>query len=167
MNVQFDKLTQIASEQHGSGPELHGLTYGHISLGLVLNHVASTSAKPPIKNDWYLLFQPMFDEYFKPPSIVSTSISTATLPPRDTAGAPSSTSIDNDAPSLSTSPNNETTSPPINSTNVEIPQNKEVVVFDSINPFSPPDTSLAESSFRIVDTSNMYTFQQPHVNTKR
>ncbi|GJR72965.1 hypothetical protein Tco_0085330 [Tanacetum coccineum] len=26
MNVQFDELTQMASEQHGSGPNLHGLT---------------------------------------------------------------------------------------------------------------------------------------------
>ncbi|GJS50211.1 retrovirus-related pol polyprotein from transposon TNT 1-94 [Tanacetum coccineum] len=35
MNEQFDKLTQMASKQHGSGPELQGLTSGHISLGLV------------------------------------------------------------------------------------------------------------------------------------
>ncbi|GJT83807.1 retrovirus-related pol polyprotein from transposon TNT 1-94 [Tanacetum coccineum] len=51
MNVQFDKLTQMASEQHGSGPDLHGLTSGYISSGLVLNQAASTSTKPPIKND--------------------------------------------------------------------------------------------------------------------
>ncbi|GKF38151.1 retrovirus-related pol polyprotein from transposon TNT 1-94 [Tanacetum coccineum] len=51
MNVQFDELIQMASEQLGSGPDLHGLTSGHISLGLVLNQVASTSAKPPTKND--------------------------------------------------------------------------------------------------------------------
>ncbi|GJV92050.1 integrase, catalytic region, zinc finger, CCHC-type containing protein [Tanacetum coccineum] len=31
VNVQFDELTQMASEQHGSGPELQGLTSGHIS----------------------------------------------------------------------------------------------------------------------------------------
>ncbi|GJZ93908.1 retrovirus-related pol polyprotein from transposon TNT 1-94 [Tanacetum coccineum] len=30
VNVQFDELTQMASEQHGSGPELQGLTSGHI-----------------------------------------------------------------------------------------------------------------------------------------
>ncbi|GJS30563.1 retrovirus-related pol polyprotein from transposon TNT 1-94 [Tanacetum coccineum] len=51
MNVQFDELTQMASEKHGSGPELHGLTFGHISLGLVLNQATSVSAKPPTKND--------------------------------------------------------------------------------------------------------------------
>ncbi|GJT22534.1 integrase, catalytic region, zinc finger, CCHC-type containing protein [Tanacetum coccineum] len=106
-NVQFDELTQMASEQHGSGPDLQGLTSRHISSGLVLNQVASTSAKPPTKNDWDLLFQPMFDEYFKSPSAVSTSISAATLPPPDTAEASSSTSIDKDAPSLTKAkPNN-------------------------------------------------------------
>ncbi|GKC01399.1 hypothetical protein Tco_0987535, partial [Tanacetum coccineum] len=99
MNVQFDELTQMASEQHGSGPDLQGLTSGQISLGLVLNQASSSSAKPPIKNDWDLLFQPMFDEYFKNPSVVSTPISAATLLPPDTARASSSssTSIDKDA----------------------------------------------------------------------
>ncbi|GJW69157.1 retrovirus-related pol polyprotein from transposon TNT 1-94 [Tanacetum coccineum] len=156
MNVQFDELTQMASKQHGLGPDLHGLTSGQISSRLVLNQVTSTSAKPPIKNDWDLLFQPTFDEYFKNPSAVSNPISAATLPPPDTTGASSSTSIDKDAPSLSTSPNNKTSSLPINSINVET--NEEVAMFDSdtfTNPFAPPETSSAESSSKIVDTSNM------------
>nr|GEV03912.1 retrovirus-related Pol polyprotein from transposon TNT 1-94 [Tanacetum cinerariifolium] len=51
MNVKFDERTHMASEQHGSGPDLKGLTYGHISSGLVLNQAASISAKPPTKND--------------------------------------------------------------------------------------------------------------------
>nr|GEW35700.1 integrase, catalytic region, zinc finger, CCHC-type, peptidase aspartic, catalytic [Tanacetum cinerariifolium] len=59
INVQFDELTQMASEQHGSGPNLHGLTSGHISSGIVLYQNALTSAKPPIKNEWDLLYQPM------------------------------------------------------------------------------------------------------------
>ncbi|GKD55906.1 retrovirus-related pol polyprotein from transposon TNT 1-94 [Tanacetum coccineum] len=142
MNVQFDELTQMASEQHGPGPERQGLTSGHISSGLVLNQAASTSSKPPIKNDWDVLFQPMFDEDFKPPN----------------------------APSLSISPNNETTSLLINFTNVEEPHNEEYVEFDSdtfTNPFAPPVNSSAESSSRIVNTSNMHTFQQPQINTKR
>ncbi|GJZ60212.1 retrovirus-related pol polyprotein from transposon TNT 1-94 [Tanacetum coccineum] len=62
------------------GPDLQGLTSGHISLGLVLNQAASTSAKPPTKNDWDLLFQPMFDEYLKNPSAASNPISVETLP---------------------------------------------------------------------------------------
>ncbi|GKC19640.1 retrovirus-related pol polyprotein from transposon TNT 1-94 [Tanacetum coccineum] len=80
----------------------------------------------------------------------------------------SSTSIDKDAPSPSTSLNIETASSPINSTNVE--PNEEIVEFDSdtfTNPFTYLDTSSAESSSRIIDTSNMHTFQQPPIYTKR
>ncbi|GJV47911.1 hypothetical protein Tco_1438123 [Tanacetum coccineum] len=130
----------------------------------------STSAKPPTKNNWDLLFQPMFKEYFKSTSSVSTPISVATLLPSDTARASSSSStyIDKNAPSPSNSPNIKATNSPINSTNVS--PNKEVAVFDSdtfTNPFAPPNTSSAESSSRIVDTSNMYTFQQHPIYTKR
>ncbi|GJV15123.1 retrovirus-related pol polyprotein from transposon TNT 1-94 [Tanacetum coccineum] len=154
-----------------------GILIGYLpskkALGLVLNQVTSTSAKPPTKNDWDLLFQPMFDEYFKNPSVASNPISAATLPPPDTAGASSSsssssTSIDKDAPSPSTSPNNEATNSALNSTNVDT--NDEVAEFDSdtfTNPFAPSDTSSAESSLRIIDTSNTHTFQQPPIYTKR
>ncbi|GJU75394.1 hypothetical protein Tco_1272464 [Tanacetum coccineum] len=122
------------------------------------NLVASTLAKPPTKNDWDLLFQLMFDEYFKNLSAASNPIRAVTLPPLDTTGASSSsfTSIDKDAPSPSTSPNIEATNSPINSTNVEL--NEEVAEFNSdtfTNPFAPPKTISAESSSRIVDTLNM------------
>ncbi|GKC91737.1 hypothetical protein Tco_1152386 [Tanacetum coccineum] len=125
------------------------------------NQASSTSSKPPIKNDWDFMFQPMFNEYFKPPSGMSITISTTTLPLPDIVRASSSTSIDQDAPSQTSH---------INSTNVEKPNNKEDVVFDSdtfTNPFTPPKTSSAKSLSRIVDTSNIYTFQQPQINTRR
>ncbi|GJX78303.1 hypothetical protein Tco_0325114 [Tanacetum coccineum] len=112
----------------------------------------------------------MFDEYFKPPRVVSTTISAATLPTPDTAGASSSTAIYQHASSPSTSPNNESSASPINSTNVEEPNKEEEVEFDSdtfTNPFAPPNTNSTKSSLRIVDTPNMHTFQQPHVNTER
>ncbi|GJW94099.1 retrovirus-related pol polyprotein from transposon TNT 1-94 [Tanacetum coccineum] len=105
MNIQFDELTQMDFEQH---------------------------AKPPTKNDWDLLFQPMFDEYFKTPSDVSTPTSATTIPLPDTAKASSSSIfVDKDAPSSSTSPKIEATNSPINSTNVEEPHNEEVAEFDS------------------------------------
>ncbi|GJT30215.1 hypothetical protein Tco_0910490 [Tanacetum coccineum] len=112
----------------------------------------------------------MFDEYFKPPSVVSTTISTITLPPPDTAEVCSSITIVQDAPYPSTSPNNKSTYPLINSTNVEEPNNEEEAEFDSdtfTNQFAPLVTSLAESSSRIVDTLNIHIFQQPQINTKR
>nr|GEV56662.1 integrase, catalytic region, zinc finger, CCHC-type, peptidase aspartic, catalytic [Tanacetum cinerariifolium] len=170
INIHVDELTQMASEQHGLGLDLQGLTSGYISSILMLNQATSISANTPTKNDWDVLFQPIFDEYFKPLSVVSTPIFVGTLLPPGTSGAPSSTYIDKDAPYLSISPNNETTSPPINSTNVEEPHNEEDAVFDSdtfINLFVPPDTSSTKSSSMIVDTSSMHTFQQPQINTKR
>nr|GFC60557.1 hypothetical protein [Tanacetum cinerariifolium] len=100
MNVQFDELTHMAFEQLGSELERQGLTFGHNSLGLVLNLAALTPAKPSTKNDWDLLVQPMFDEYFKSPSDVSTSISAVILLPPDIARASfSSSSINKDDPS--------------------------------------------------------------------
>nr|GEX25252.1 hypothetical protein [Tanacetum cinerariifolium] len=118
----------------------------------MLNQATSTSTKPPTNNDGGLLFQPMFDEYFKSPSAVSTPISAATLLPPDIVGMSSSTTIDQEAPSPSSSPNIEATNSPINSINVET--NEEVAVFDSdtfTNPFAPPNTSSAESSLRIIE----------------
>ncbi|GKG31402.1 hypothetical protein Tco_0423890, partial [Tanacetum coccineum] len=68
----------------------------------------------------------MFDEYFKPPlSVVSKTISTATLPTPDSVGASFSPSNDQDAPSLSTLPKKETPTTPIQSTNVEQPNNED------------------------------------------
>nr|GEU54030.1 retrovirus-related Pol polyprotein from transposon TNT 1-94 [Tanacetum cinerariifolium] len=130
-------------------------------------HTASTSAKPPSKNDLDL---PMFDEYFKhSPSAVSTTVSAATLLPPDTADASSSTTIDQDSLSLSATPITKTTVTPLHSTNVNEPNNKDAK-FDSdtfTNPFAPSVTNFVESSSRIVDTSNMHTFQQPQTYIRR
>ncbi|GJR16210.1 retrovirus-related pol polyprotein from transposon TNT 1-94 [Tanacetum coccineum] len=55
---------------------------------------------PPTKNDWDILFQPMFDEYLNPPkSVVSTVLVAAAPRPIDLTSTPLSTSIDQDAPS--------------------------------------------------------------------
>nr|GEY03202.1 reverse transcriptase domain-containing protein [Tanacetum cinerariifolium] len=104
-------------------------------------------------------------------SVVSTPISTLTLLlPDTTRSFLSSTTIDKDAPSLSILANNEITSPLIDSKNVKQPYNEVVTEFDNetfTNLFAPPDTNASDSSSRIVDTSNMHTFQQPQINTKR
>ncbi|GKA91231.1 hypothetical protein Tco_0813101 [Tanacetum coccineum] len=63
-------LHEMAFEQSSSGPALHEMTPGTISSGLVQNPPSTTPYVPPTKNDWDVLFQPMFDEYFNPPSSV-------------------------------------------------------------------------------------------------
>nr|GFA81976.1 putative ribonuclease H-like domain-containing protein [Tanacetum cinerariifolium] len=53
-------------------PALNEMTPGTISSGLVQKSSPSTSYIPPSRNDWDLLFQPMFDELLNPsPSVVN------------------------------------------------------------------------------------------------
>nr|GFD47680.1 hypothetical protein [Tanacetum cinerariifolium] len=64
---------------------------------------------PPLRNDWDLLFQSMFDELLNPPpSVVNQAPEVIApiakvIPPVhvDSTGSPSSTTVDQDAPSLS------------------------------------------------------------------
>nr|GEY13374.1 integrase, catalytic region, zinc finger, CCHC-type, peptidase aspartic, catalytic [Tanacetum cinerariifolium] len=59
----------------------------------------------PINKDLDILFQPMFDEYLEPPRVERpVSPSPAVQVPINSAGTPSSTTIDQDAPSPSHSP---------------------------------------------------------------
>ncbi|GJV00875.1 retrovirus-related pol polyprotein from transposon TNT 1-94 [Tanacetum coccineum] len=74
------------------------------SSRLVHNPPSLTPYVPPTKNDWDILFQPMFDEYFNPPpSVASPVLVAVALRPADPNGTPSSTSIDQATPSTSTS----------------------------------------------------------------
>nr|GEU71231.1 hypothetical protein [Tanacetum cinerariifolium] len=73
---------------------------------LNLSAVSPTPYVPPSKKDYEILFQPLFDEYFNPsPCAVSLDLATVAAPGAvDLAGSPSSTTIDQDVPSASTSP---------------------------------------------------------------
>nr|GFD36617.1 hypothetical protein [Tanacetum cinerariifolium] len=71
----------------------------------------STSFVPPLRNDWDLLFQPMFNELLNPPpSVVNQAVEVIapvaeviTQIEADSTGSPSSTIVDQDAPSPSKS----------------------------------------------------------------
>ncbi|GJV86291.1 retrovirus-related pol polyprotein from transposon TNT 1-94 [Tanacetum coccineum] len=69
IHVTFDELTAMASEQFSSGLGLHSMTPATSSSGLVPNPIPQQPCIPPPRDDWDRLFQPMFDEYFTPPSI--------------------------------------------------------------------------------------------------
>nr|GEY05088.1 retrovirus-related Pol polyprotein from transposon TNT 1-94 [Tanacetum cinerariifolium] len=72
IHVDFDELTTMGSEHSSSGPALNEMIPGTISSGLVQKSSPSTSYVPPSRNDWDLLFQPMFDELLNPsPSVVN------------------------------------------------------------------------------------------------
>nr|GEW73437.1 retrovirus-related Pol polyprotein from transposon TNT 1-94 [Tanacetum cinerariifolium] len=70
IHVDFDELTVMAFEQSSSGPTLNEITPVTISSGLVKKPSSSTPYVPPSRNDWDLLFQPMFDELLNPPPSV-------------------------------------------------------------------------------------------------
>ncbi|GJS32822.1 putative reverse transcriptase domain-containing protein [Tanacetum coccineum] len=127
LHVDFDELTAMASEHSSSGPALHEMTHVSISSGLVPNPPSSTPYVPPSRSDWDLLFQPMFDESLNPPTNVDLHAPEVIAPiPEAVApeyaistGSPSSTTVDQDAPSPSNSHTTQETQTPIISHDVE------------------------------------------------
>ncbi|GKB76616.1 retrovirus-related pol polyprotein from transposon TNT 1-94 [Tanacetum coccineum] len=106
--VDFDELTTMASEQISSGPGLQFMTPATSSSGLVANPIPQQPCNPPPRDYWDRLFQPMFDEYFNPPTIAASPVPVANAPRVvDLADLPVSTSIDQDAPSTSISSTQE------------------------------------------------------------
>ncbi|GKD11458.1 retrovirus-related pol polyprotein from transposon TNT 1-94 [Tanacetum coccineum] len=92
IHVDFDEFTAMASEQFSSGPGPKLITPGTINSGLYLN--------PPPCVDLYV------------PTVITLELAVLT----DT---PSSTTIDQDAPSTSTSQTNQETPSPVNPLGVE------------------------------------------------
>nr|GEY73867.1 hypothetical protein [Tanacetum cinerariifolium] len=115
IHVDFDELTAMDSEQSSSGPALHEMTLAIISSRLVANPTSLTLFVPPSKTDWDMLFQLLFDELLTPPPNVDhpapeviTSIAEVVVPePTASTGLPSSTTVNQDAPS----PSNSQTTP--------------------------------------------------------
>nr|GEZ80179.1 retrovirus-related Pol polyprotein from transposon TNT 1-94 [Tanacetum cinerariifolium] len=109
IHVDFDELTAMAFEQSSSGPALNEMTPTTISLGLVQKPSSSTPYVPPSRNDWDLLFQPIFDELLNPspsvdpsaPEVIAPSVDVIPLVQAESTGSPSSTTVDQDAPSPS------------------------------------------------------------------
>nr|GEV32130.1 hypothetical protein [Tanacetum cinerariifolium] len=107
IHVNFDELMTMASEQSNSGPALNEMTPATISSGLVQKPSSSTPYVPPSRNDWDLLFQPLFDELLTPPpsvdhpppEVIAPIADVIPLVQAESTGSPSSTTVDQDAPS--------------------------------------------------------------------
>ncbi|GJW71012.1 integrase, catalytic region, zinc finger, CCHC-type containing protein [Tanacetum coccineum] len=80
IHVDFDELAVMDSEQFGSGPKLQIMTPGTISSGLMQNQSSSTP--------------------YPSPSVVSHVLPAVAPISVDTTGTPSSTTINQDAPSV-------------------------------------------------------------------
>ncbi|GJW89318.1 hypothetical protein Tco_0164658 [Tanacetum coccineum] len=106
IHVQFDELTdKMAHVQLSTGPASTFLTPRQISSGLVLNLVPAATFVPPTNKELEILFQLMFNEYLEPTRVKRPISPAPAISVSVTSfGTPSSTTIDQDAPSLSHSP---------------------------------------------------------------
>ncbi|GJV05288.1 retrovirus-related pol polyprotein from transposon TNT 1-94 [Tanacetum coccineum] len=127
IHVDFDELTTMASEHNSSGSALHEMTPATISSVLVPNPPPSTLFVPPSRTDWDLLFQLLFDELLTPPPSVDRPTPEVIAPIAEVValelaaltGSPSSTTIDQDAPSPSNSQTTPETQSPVIPNDVE------------------------------------------------
>ncbi|GKF70735.1 hypothetical protein Tco_0203792 [Tanacetum coccineum] len=168
IHVQFDGLTEhLDPVQLSTGPTPTFLTPGQITSRLVPNSVPVAPYVPPTNKELEILFQPMFDEYMEPPRVERpVSPAPAVSVPVNSAGIPSSTPIDQDAPSPSHSPS---------SSAFQSPSLRKGVAADSTlmedNPFAPVDnhpfinvfaSSKASSSRHLGLTESPYVSQTLH-----
>ncbi|GJZ65239.1 retrovirus-related pol polyprotein from transposon TNT 1-94 [Tanacetum coccineum] len=101
MHVDYDDMTMMASEHSSSGPTLHEMTPATISSGLVLNPPPSTPVDNPA------------------PEVIDLIAEVVALVPVVSTGSPSSTTVDQDAPSPSNSQTPTKTQPPVIPNDIE------------------------------------------------
>ncbi|GJU39379.1 retrovirus-related pol polyprotein from transposon TNT 1-94 [Tanacetum coccineum] len=125
--VERQNRTLIEAARTISGPTLHEMTLATISSGLMPNPHPLTPFVPPSQTDWDMLFQPLFDVFLNPspsvdhpaPEVVAPINEVIALVLADSTGSPSSTIVDQDAPSPSNSQTTPKTEPPVIPNDVE------------------------------------------------
>ncbi|GKD11370.1 retrovirus-related pol polyprotein from transposon TNT 1-94, partial [Tanacetum coccineum] len=130
-DIDFDELTSMASEHNSSGPALHEMTPVTISLGLVVDSPA--------------------------PKVVALIHEVVAPVPDVSTGSPSSTNVDQDAPSPSNSQTTPKTQPPVIPNDVE-EDNHDIEVthmgndpyFGILIPEVHSDQSLSSDSIHII-----------------
>nr|GEX47624.1 hypothetical protein [Tanacetum cinerariifolium] len=163
-DIDFDELTTMAFEHNSLEPALHEMTPAIISSGLVPNLPPSTPYVSPSRTDWDILFQLVFDELLNPlpsvdspaPEVIASIIEVVALELAVSTSSPSSTTVDQDAPS----PSNSQTSPENQSlviSNVFEEENHDLDVANMNNdPFFgisiPENMSEASFSSNIIPT---------------
>ncbi|GJW05630.1 putative ribonuclease H-like domain-containing protein [Tanacetum coccineum] len=169
IHVQFGELTEPMAPVHlSTGPEPILLTLGQISLGLVPDPVLAALYVPPINKDLEILFQPMFDEYFEPPGVerpVPPALAVQVLVV--SAVTPSSTIINQDAPSIIYSSSSSVVQPPISHQGITAGSTIKDNPFSQadnepfVNVFAP-EPSSDESSSGDVSSAESTQVVHPH-----
>ncbi|GJS16962.1 retrovirus-related pol polyprotein from transposon TNT 1-94 [Tanacetum coccineum] len=142
-DIDFDELTAMDFEHISSGPALHEMTHVIISSGLVSNPPPSTPFEPSSRIDEVVALEPA----------VST-------------GSPSSTTVDQDAPSTSNSQTTPETQSPIIPNDVEEDNHDLDVAHMNNDPFFgipiPKNDSEASSSDVIPTVVQTATLNSEH-----
>nr|GEU75153.1 integrase, catalytic region, zinc finger, CCHC-type, peptidase aspartic, catalytic [Tanacetum cinerariifolium] len=94
--LKFEKDHLCSACAMGKRPALNEMTPATISSGLVQKSSSSTPYVPPSRNDWDLLFQPMFDELLTPPASVDLQDPEVISPYADTTPKTQSSIIPQD-----------------------------------------------------------------------
>ncbi|GJU62946.1 retrovirus-related pol polyprotein from transposon TNT 1-94 [Tanacetum coccineum] len=126
-DIDFDEPTAMASKHNSSELVRHEMTPATISSGLIPNTPPSTPFVPPTRTNWDILFQPLFDELLNhPPSVdlpapefIAPIAKVVAPEPVASTGSPSSTTVDQDAPSPSNLQTSPETQSPVISNDVE------------------------------------------------
>ncbi|GJV59968.1 retrovirus-related pol polyprotein from transposon TNT 1-94 [Tanacetum coccineum] len=143
---------------------------GQISSGLVPNPVPAAPYVPPTNKELEILFQLMFDEYLEPPRVERPVSPALAVPvPFNSADTPSSTTIDQDAPSPSHS---------LSSSALQSPSSQQGVAAGStiiednffahvnndpfVNVFAPEPSSEASSSGDVSSAESTHVIQLHH-----
>nr|GEU43609.1 uncharacterized mitochondrial protein AtMg00810-like [Tanacetum cinerariifolium] len=127
IHVNFDELIAMASEHSNLGPVLYEMTPATISSGLVPNPPSLTPFVPPLIIDGDILFQLLFDELHTPPpsvdhpdpKVIALILEVVAPKPAASTSSPSSTIVDQDAPSPSNSQSTPETQPLVISNDVK------------------------------------------------
>ncbi|GJV41818.1 retrovirus-related pol polyprotein from transposon TNT 1-94 [Tanacetum coccineum] len=137
-DIDFDELTAMASEHSSSGPALHEMTPATISSGLVPNPPPSTPVDRPA------------------PEFIAPIAEVVAPKPAASTGSPSSTTIDQDAPSPSNSQTTPETQSPVILNDVEEDNHDLDVAHMNNDPFFgipiPENVSEASSSSDVIPT---------------
>ncbi|GJR35371.1 integrase, catalytic region, zinc finger, CCHC-type containing protein [Tanacetum coccineum] len=152
-DIDFDELAHWLLNTAVS-PALHEYRSSQtISSGLVPNPPPSTPFVPPLRTDWDLLFQPLFDELLTPPpsvdrpapEVIALIAEVVAPEPAASTGSPSSTTVDQDAPS----PSNSQTTP-----------ETHVIIY----PYDENDSEASSSSDVIPTVVHTAAPNSEHVN---
>ncbi|GKG08614.1 hypothetical protein Tco_0334446, partial [Tanacetum coccineum] len=154
----------MASEHNSLEPALHEMTPATISSGLMSNPPPLTPFVPPSRTDWDLLFQPLFDELFNPPSsidhpapeVIALIVEVVASEPVASTDSPSSTTVDQIAQSPSNSQTTPETQSPVIPNDVEEDNHDlDVALMNTDLFFGIPileNSSAASSSLDVIPT---------------